>query len=171
MALNKSASGVITTASGLQYKVLKAGSGDPPKPSDTVLVKFRSTLIDGTEYDSSDKHTTPGTPVEVPVNNLLPGWSEAMSLMSPGSKWRLFIPASLAYGERGFGTLVGPNKAVIIEVELVSIRPAPAVVGAPMTSPIVKVPSAEEMKKGAQIEIIKDEDIEKERLKEARTNK
>ncbi len=115
---NKSKPGVKTTASGLQYKVLKEGSGATPKETDTVKVNYRGTLIDGTEFDSSYKR---GEPATFPVNRVIKGWTEALQLMKVGSKYQLFIPASLAYGERGAGAQIPPNSTLIFEVELLDI--------------------------------------------------
>src|SRR5205814_7535421 len=113
--------GVKTTASGLQYKVEKEGSGTPPKETDTVEVNYRGTLIDGTEFDSSYKR---GEPATFPVNRVIKGWTEALQLMKPGAKYQLFIPSNLAYGPGGTGGDVGPNATLIFEVELLSVKPA-----------------------------------------------
>lgn len=118
LAANKKKEGVKTTSSGLQYKVIKAGSGAKPKTTDTVTVNYRGTLIDGTEFDSSYKR---GEAATFPLNGIIPGWVEALQLMPIGSKWQLFVPFNLAYGERGSGREIGPNAALIFEVELVSI--------------------------------------------------
>ena len=118
LAKNKRAKGVKTTASGLQYKVITAGKGQQPKLEDTVTVNYRGTLIDGTEFDSSYKRNQPAT---FPVKGVIPGWTEALPLMKVGSKWMLYIPASLAYGERNAGQSIGPNSTLIFEVELLSI--------------------------------------------------
>ena len=126
---NKKKDGVKTTASGLQYKVLKEGSGASPKETDTVVTNYRGTLIDGTEFDSSFKRNEPAS---FPVNRVIKGWTEALQLMKPGAKYQLFIPAALAYGERGAGQLIGPNATLIFEVELLSIKaPEPAATVAP----------------------------------------
>jgi len=126
---NKKKDGVKTTASGLQYKVLKEGSGAPPKETDTVVTNYRGTLIDGTEFDSSYKRNEPAS---FPVNRVIKGWTEALQLMKPGAKYQLFIPSSLAYGERGAGQTIGPNATLIFEVELLSIKPPePAATVAP----------------------------------------
>jgi FKBP-type peptidyl-prolyl cis-trans isomerase FklB len=98
LASNKSKEGVVTLPSGLQYKVLAEGKGKTPKADDTVTVQYRGTLIDGTEFDSSYKR---GQPATFPVNGVIKGWTEALQLMKEGSKWQLFIPGDLAYGERG----------------------------------------------------------------------
>lgn len=121
LAANKSKEGVKTTASGLQYKVLKEGTGPKPKASDTVRTHYRGTLIDGTEFDSSFKRNEPAT---FPLNGVIPAWTEALQLMPVGSKWQLFAPSELAYGERGAGQDIGPNSTLIFEVELLSIEAA-----------------------------------------------
>jgi len=121
LAANKSKEGVKTTASGLQYKVLKEGTGPKPKASDTVRTHYRGTLIDGTEFDSSFKRNEPAT---FPLNGVIPAWTEALQLMPVGSKWQLFAPSELAYGERGAGQDIGPNSTLIFEVELLSIETA-----------------------------------------------
>ena len=117
---NKKKDGVKTTASGLQYKVIKEGSGASPKETDTVVTNYRGTLIDGTEFDSSYKRNEPAS---FPVNRVIKGWTEALQLMKPGAKYQLFIPSSLAYGERGAGQTIGPNATLIFDVELLSIKP------------------------------------------------
>ena len=130
---NKNKPGVKTTASGLQYKVLKEGSGSPPKETDTVVVNYRGTLIDGTEFDSSYKR---GEPATFPVNRVIKGWTEALQLMKPGSKSQLFIPANLAYGERGAGGDIGPNATLIFEVELLNVKPGESgAASSPSSSP------------------------------------
>lgn len=116
---NKKKEGIKTTSSGLQYKVLKDGEGPMPKATDTVTVNYRGTLVDGTEFDSSYKR---GEPATFPVNGVIPGWVEALQLMKVGSKFQLFIPSGLAYGERGAGQQIGPNSSLIFEVELLSIQ-------------------------------------------------
>jgi FKBP-type peptidyl-prolyl cis-trans isomerase FklB len=162
LAANKSKPGVQTLASGLQYKVLAGGSGESPKPEDICVVKYRGTLIDGTEFDSSEK--APGGTASFPANRVIPGWTEALTHMKPGAKWQLAIPSNLAYGEPGFRN-IAPNSALLFDVELVSFStpppPAPTPAPAPLTSDIIKVPSLEEMKKGAKIETIKAEEVEK----------
>ena len=121
LAANKTKEGVITTPSGLQYKILKAGTGPKPTAADTVVCNYRGTLLNGSEFDSSYKR---GQPLTFPVNGVIKGWTEALQLMPVGSKWQLFIPAQLAYGERGAGADIGPNATLIFEVELVSIQAA-----------------------------------------------
>jgi FKBP-type peptidyl-prolyl cis-trans isomerase FklB len=116
---NKKKEGVKTLPSGLQYKVVKAGTGKKPKVNDTVTVNYRGTLIDGTEFDSSFRR---GQPATFQVSGVIPGWTEAMQLMAEGAKWQLFIPPNLAYGERGAGGLIGPNATLIFEVELISVQ-------------------------------------------------
>ena len=121
LAENKKKEGVKTTASGLQYKVIKEGSGAQPKETDTVMANYRGTLIDGTEFDSSYKR---GQPATFPLSGVIKGWTEALQLMKVGSKYQLFIPANLAYGERAIGSDIGPNSTLIFEVELVGIQSA-----------------------------------------------
>lgn len=116
---NKKKEGVKALPSGLQYKVIKAGTGKKPKSNDTVTVHYRGTLINGAEFDSSYKR---GQPVSFQVSGVIPGWTEALQLMEVGAKWQLFIPSNLAYGEQGAGRDIGPNATLIFEVELVSIQ-------------------------------------------------
>jgi len=117
LAANKTKEGVVTLPSGLQYKILLAGTGPKPTTSDTVTVNYRGTLVNGTEFDSSYKR---GQPTTFPVAGVIKGWTEALQLMPVGSKWQLFIPSDLAYGERGPGD-IGPNATLIFEVELLKI--------------------------------------------------
>jgi FKBP-type peptidyl-prolyl cis-trans isomerase FklB len=158
LATNKNNPGVQTLPDGLQYVILTNGSGAMPKASDIVTVHYRGTLLDGTEFDSSYKR---GQPAQFPVGGVIRGWTEALQKMTVGSKWKLFIPSELAYGEQG-NRGIPPNSTLIFEVELLDAKtpPAPAP-PAPLTSDIIKVPSAEEMKKGAKIEVIKPEDAAK----------
>jgi FKBP-type peptidyl-prolyl cis-trans isomerase FklB len=121
LAENKKKDGVKTTASGLQYKVMKEGTGAKPKESDTVSVNYRGTLINGTEFDSSYKR---GQPATFPVNGVIKGWTEALQLMKAGSKYQLFIPSELAYGARAVGPDIAPNSTLIFEVELLQVTPA-----------------------------------------------
>lgn len=120
LAENKTKEGVVTTASGLQYKILKEGTGPKPTLDDTVVCHYRGTLIDGTEFDSSYRRNEPA---KFPVKGVIKGWTEALQLMPVGSKWQLFVPSSLAYGERGAGSQIGPNTMLIFDVELISIQP------------------------------------------------
>ena len=122
LAENKTKEGVKTTASGLQYKVLTEGEGPSPNAGDTVTVNYRGTLIDGTEFDSSYKR---GEPATFPLTGVIPGWTEALQLMKKGSKWELYIPPDLAYGERGAGNRIPPNSTLIFEVELISFQKTP----------------------------------------------
>ncbi len=121
LAENGKKDGVKTTESGLQYKVMNEGEGDPPKATDTVTVNYRGTLIDGTEFDSSYKR---GQPATFQLNRVIKGWTEGLQLMKPGAKYQLFIPPELAYGERGAGQVIGPNSTLIFEVELISVEAA-----------------------------------------------
>jgi FKBP-type peptidyl-prolyl cis-trans isomerase len=117
---NKTKDGIVTLPSGLQYKVLQEGTGPKPAATDTVECNYRGTLLDNTEFDSSYKG---GQPAKFPVNGVIKGWTEALQLMPVGSKWQLFVPADLAYGERGKGGQIGPNATLVFEVELLSIQP------------------------------------------------
>ena len=119
LAENKKKDGVKTTATGLQYKVLKEGSGAQPATTDTVTVHYRGTLIDGTEFDSSYKR---GEPATFPVQGVIKGWTEALQLMKKGSKYQLFIPSNLAYGERAMPPDIAANSTLIFEVELIDIK-------------------------------------------------
>jgi len=119
LAENKKKEGVKTLPSGLQYKVVKEGTGKIPKATDKVSTHYQGTLIDGTEFDSSYQR---GEPATFPVNGVIPGWTEALQLMKVGSKWQLFVPSKLAYGERGAGPKIGPNAVLIFTVELLAIK-------------------------------------------------
>ncbi len=119
LAANKTKEGVVTLPSGLQYKVLTAGTGPKPTASDQVVCNYRGTLINGKEFDSSYKR---GQPATFGVGQVIKGWTEALQLMPVGSKWQLFIPSNLAYGERGAGAEIGPNSTLVFEVELLSIQ-------------------------------------------------
>ncbi len=116
---NKNKDGVVTLPSGLQYKILKQGKGDKPEIDEKVVCNYRGTLIDGTEFDSSAKHNGPAT---FPVKGVIKGWTEALLMMPAGSKWQLFVPSHLAYGQQGAGQTVPPNAALIFEVELLSVK-------------------------------------------------
>lgn len=115
---NATKEGVVTTASGLQYKVLTEGTGKSPKATDTVLVHYAGTLLNGTEFDSSYRRKEP---IEFPLNRVIAGWTEGVQLMKEGSKFRFFIPSKLAYGTRGAGRDIGPNETLIFEVELLKV--------------------------------------------------
>lgn len=115
---NAKKEGVTTTASGLQYKVLTPGTGKSPKATDTVLVHYRGTLISGTEFDSSYKRKEP---ISFPLNRVIAGWTEGVQLMQEGAKFEFYIPSKLAYGSRGAGRDIGPNEALIFEVELLKV--------------------------------------------------
>lgn len=119
LADNRGKTGVVETQSGLQYQIVEEGSGKQPKDSDTVIVNYRGTLIDGTEFDSSYRR---GEPVTFPVNAVIPGWREALQLMKEGAKWKVFIPADLAYGERGAGQNIGPNETLVFDIELIEVE-------------------------------------------------
>ena len=127
LAANKAKDGVVTLPDGLQYKILTAGTGPKPVATDSVVCNYKGTLINGTEFDSSYKR---GQPATFGVSQVIHGWTEALQLMPVGSKWQLFIPAALAYGERGASTDIGPNATLIFEVELISIQ-AKAAAAAP----------------------------------------
>jgi FKBP-type peptidyl-prolyl cis-trans isomerase FklB len=116
---NSKKPGVKTTASGLQYKVIKEGSGDKPKDTDVVETNYRGTTIDGKEFDSSAKH---GSTASFPVNGVIKGWSEALKLMPVGAKWELYVPADLAYGAEGYGDDIAPGSTLVFEVELLNIK-------------------------------------------------
>lgn len=142
LAANKGKEGVVTLPSGLQYKILKEGTGPKPTADDSVVCNYKGTLINGTEFDSSYKR---GEPATFPVGGVIKGWTEALQLMPVGSKWQLFIPADLAYGPRGTpGGPIGPNSTLIFEVELMSIKdktPPPDKAPAPAAAP-EKTPAA-----------------------------
>lgn len=118
LAKNKAMDGVVALPSGLQYRVLKTGQGRMPLESDIVLCNYRGTLLDGTEFDSTDE----GKPASLKVSALIQGWKEALQLMPVGSKWQLAIPPQLAYGERGVGSDIGPNETLLFDVEVVAIK-------------------------------------------------
>jgi len=122
LAENAKKPGIQVTASGLQYKVISNGTGPKPKATDTVKVHYRGTLLDGSEFDSSYKRNQPAV---FPLNGVIKGWTEALQLMNVGSKWQIFLPASLGYGEQGAGQVIGPNATLIFDVELLGIE-APA---------------------------------------------
>ena len=132
LAENAKRPGVKTTASGLQYEVITEGTGVQPKTSDKVKVHYKGTLIDGTEFDSSYAR---GQPVEFPLGNVIPGWTEGLQLMKVGGKSKLYIPSQLAYGERGAGAKIGPNETLIFEVELLGVEKMEAPKAAPAPTP------------------------------------
>ena len=113
---NASKEGVTTTASGLQYKVLQEGSGRSPAATDTVRVHYRGTLIDGTEFDKSS------SPIEFPLNHVIAGWTEGVQLMKEGAKYEFYIPSKLAYGRSGAGGVIGPDEALVFQVELLKVK-------------------------------------------------
>jgi FKBP-type peptidyl-prolyl cis-trans isomerase len=119
LAANKAKEGVVTLPSGLQYKILTQGTGPKPTATDSVVCNYRGTLINGTEFDSSYKR---GEPATFPVSGVIKGWTEALQLMPVGSKWQLFVPSDLAYGERSPGPEIAPDSTLIFEVELLSIQ-------------------------------------------------
>lgn len=149
LAKNKGNQGVVTLPDGLQYKVITHGSGPSPVKSDTVTVSYDGTLMDGTTFDKSDKAT-------LRLSGIIRGWREALTHMKVGAEWQLFIPPNLAYGAYGRPPRIEPNSVLIFKVHLLSIEHPQ-----PVTSDIIKVPSAEEMKKGAKVEIIKPGDVKK----------
>ena len=118
LAANKKKPGVHTTASGLQYKIIKAGKGSHPTDDSTVIAHYEGRLIDGTVFDSSYKR---GTPLKFELSNVIPGWREAIKMMRPGAVWEVYIPAKLAYGEKGAGKVIGPNETLIFKVELLTV--------------------------------------------------
>jgi FKBP-type peptidyl-prolyl cis-trans isomerase len=151
LATNKNNPGVITLPDGLQYRVITNGTGATPAPDDIVTIRYRGWLLDGTVFDNTFKL---GHPVQVMVSNAIPGWTEALQKMKVGSRWQLFVPPQLAYGKRRPAL---PSDAVLIfEIDLLSTKRPP-----PTASDIIKVPSVEELKQGAQVEVIKKEDLEK----------
>jgi FKBP-type peptidyl-prolyl cis-trans isomerase FklB len=122
LAENTKKTGVVTLPSGLQYKIITAGQGKKPAEADTVLCNYKGTFLDGTEFDSSAQA---GKPVPFELKGIIPGFKEALLLMPVGSKWQIFVPSNLAYGERGAGNVIGPNSTLIFEIELVSIQANP----------------------------------------------
>ena len=142
----------------MQYKVITEGTGTTPNSNDVVTLNYRGTLISGKEFDSSSR---PGRqPIKQPANSFVRGWNEALPMMKVGSKWELYLPAELAYGDFPRGPDIEPGSTLIFEMELVNVEapPPPPPPAAPLTSDIIKVPSAEELKKGAKIEVLKPEE-------------
>lgn len=121
LKMNKTKPGVVTLPDGLQYKVIKAGTGSKPSETDIVTVEYAGTLIDGTEFDNSAKH---GGTIDFPVGQVIPGWVEALKLMPVGSTWELYIPSELAYGDQGSPPAIGPNETLIFKVKLVAAKKA-----------------------------------------------
>ena len=156
LAQNQNKPGVVTSTNGLQYLSLKDGTGATPGSNDMATVNYKVSHLDGTSIDD------PGHPVDLPVSPMIPGWTYALERMKVGSKWDIWMPPNLAYGPAGRPPRIGPNETLVFEVELLGIkaRPAPPQVQ-PLTSDIIKVPSAEDMKKGAKIETIKASDLQK----------
>ncbi len=152
LATNKNNPGVITLPDGLQYLVITNGSGEQVQSNDVVTVNYRGTLLDGSEFDSSFRRHHPS---QFPVGNVIHGWTEALLQMKVGSKWKVWIPSDLAYREQTHPGIT-PFSLLVFEIELLAAEPPKP--PAPITSDIVKVPSLEEMKKGAKIEVIKPED-------------
>lgn len=157
LAENAAKEGVKSFPSGLQYKVVREGSGPKPKPSDRVAVHYRGTLLNGTEFDASSRRGP--EPAVFGVTQVIKGWTEALTNMNVGSKWELYIPSGLAYGESGSRN-IEPNSTLVFDVELVDIKQQ-ELPPQPITSDIIKVPSKAELDAGAKIEIIKPEDLKK----------
>ena len=116
---NKNADGVVTTESGIQYRIETSGEGDSPAASDTVVVHYHGTLVDGTVFDSSYDR---GEPATFSLGSIIPGWQEVLQLMKPGDKWSVVLPPELAYGEKGAGQLIGPNEVLLFDIELLEIK-------------------------------------------------
>lgn len=166
LAENAKKEGVQTTPSGLQYKVIEEGTGESPTATDKVSVYYTGKLINGTVFDS----TSEDNPAEFQLNRVIPGWTEGIQKMKEGAEYELYIPANLAYGERGRPN-IPPNSVLIFNVKLLDVVDQPQASARPsgsqpVTSDIIKVPSAEALKKGAKIEIIKPEDLAEEIAKE-----
>lgn len=121
LAKNKTRQGVTVLPNGLQYEIVKAGDGPKPTEADTVVVHYTGTLIDGTEFDSSVKR---GEPATFPLKGVIKGWTEILQLMPKGSKWKVYIPSDLAYGERAAGQLIKPGSTLIFDIDLIDIKPA-----------------------------------------------
>lgn len=175
LAENKKKPGVKThtvtmpdgTTAEMQYKIIAEGSGPSPKSNDIVTVNYKGTLINGKEFDSTAKHG--GQPLKRPANALIRGWTEALTMMKPGAKWEIFVPSSLAYHDMPAGNDIEPGSTLIFEMELISFEPAPPPAQPqPLTSDIIRVPSADELKKGAKIEVLKPEDVEKAKAEAAK---
>jgi FKBP-type peptidyl-prolyl cis-trans isomerase FklB len=159
LAENKDKPGIVTLPDGLQYKAITKGTGDTPTANDTVTVSYKGTLIDGTTFDSSDK-------TQFRVGGVIPGWTEALTNMTVGSEWQLFIPSDLAYGSYGRPPRIEPGSVLIFNVKLLSIEHPQ-----PITSDIIKVPSADEMKHGAKVQIISPEELKKMQQQQSQPSK
>ena len=163
LAENKTKPGIITLPSGLQYQVITQGTGAKPTTNDTVVTHYRGTLLDGTEFDSSYSRNQPAT---FGVSRVIKGWTEALQLMSVGSKWKLFVPSELAYGSNGSPPKIGPNAVLTFDIELQDIKPPTQAINVSptagaVTSDIIKVPSKADLDKGAKIEVIKKDEVER----------
>jgi FKBP-type peptidyl-prolyl cis-trans isomerase len=170
LAENATKEGVVKLPDGLQYKVIQEGSGPTPGTNDTVSVKYTGKLINGEVFDSTDRRG--GEPVKFRVTGVIRGWTEALLKMKKGAVWDLVVPSDLAYGDNGRPG-IPPASTLLFHVELVDFEPPaappqlrPSAAHQPVTSDIIKVPSAEELKKGAKIEVIKPQDLDKEIAKE-----
>jgi FKBP-type peptidyl-prolyl cis-trans isomerase FklB len=153
LAENKRKPDVVTLPSGLQYEVIEEGAGASPNPSDRVTVHYRGTFVDGAQFDSSYQRNEPAV---FQLNRVIEGWQEGLRLMKPGAKWRLFVPSHLAYKEAGNPAAgIGPHATLLFDVELISAEENL------ITSDIIKIPSAEELEQGKEIEIIRKEDLPK----------
>jgi FKBP-type peptidyl-prolyl cis-trans isomerase FklB len=135
LAENKKKEGVKTTSSGLQYKVVKEGTGSQPKATDMVTVNYEGKLLDGTVFDSSYKR---GQPATFPLNAVIKGWTEGLQLMKTGGKYQLFVPANLAYGDRAVGADIAANSTLMFDIELLEVKPPPAPSATPSSSPSPK---------------------------------
>lgn len=149
LAQNKAQDGVVTLPDGLQYKVIAEGSGEVPTNTDTVTVSYEGAVIDGKVFDKSDK-------ASFMISSVVPGFREALTSMKVGSHWKLFIPPDLGYGPYGRGPIIEPNSVLIFNVHLLSVQHPQ-----PLTSDVIKVPSEEEIKNGAQIEVLSPEEVKK----------
>lgn len=149
LAANKAKDGVVALPSGLQYKIIKEGTGPKPTAADTVVCNYRGTLIDGTEFDNSYKR---GQPATFPVGQVIRGWTEAVQLMPVGSKWQIFIPSDLAYGAKPTGP-IPPSSTLVFDVELLSIQPKPAASAAPATQPAAQPAAQPQAKPEAQPQV------------------
>lgn len=168
---NKMRPGVHVSSSGLQYEIIKEGNGEPPSTNDIVIVNYKGMLIDGTVFDSSEKR---GSADKFVVSRVIPGWKEALLMMKPGAKWKIYVPPELAYGRSGGFGRIGPNQVLIFELELLGIEKQPLQETSTtqhqpvVTSQIVRIPSKEELEKGAKPEIINPEQLKE--LEKSQTN-